>query len=162
MIFIPFVSMRNTIRIDFAECVLQMTGDKEKFKMVNSEIKNTAQSALRDTKSTLRDASNTLGSAISNSSMNNASSSAINEPVSKISDRIESLKDTAQNFANDASPRVKEAYNQVSDVASDLYERASGWLSEGNNKNYGFVAMVAAVGVLGFFLGRGSRSDSEI
>jgi ElaB/YqjD/DUF883 family membrane-anchored ribosome-binding protein len=101
--------------------------------MANSEFKNTAQSTLRDTQK--------MGE--------------------KMGERMDSLKDSADRFASDASPRVKEALNQVSDVAGDLYDRASSWLGEEDNRKYGFIALVAAVGIFGFFMGRNFRSESS-
>ena len=109
--------------------------------MANSEnIKNTAQSALRDTKS------------ISGISGGLASG---------ISDKLDSLRDTAERFSSDASPRVREAFEQVSDVAGDLYDRANSWVGKSNSRKYGMVALVATVGVLAFYFGRGFKSSSS-
>jgi ElaB/YqjD/DUF883 family membrane-anchored ribosome-binding protein len=107
----------------------------------SDNIKSTVQPALRDTKSTLREATHS------------ASSGA--------KEKIDSLKATADRFASDTTPRVREALDQVSEVASDLYNRANSWISQGNNKNYGLVALVATVGILGFVLGHSLNTSSN-
>jgi ElaB/YqjD/DUF883 family membrane-anchored ribosome-binding protein len=118
--------------------------------MANSDMKSSAQSAIRDTKNTLRDASS-----------GESSSSLTSSVTSSISEKFGSLKETAGKFASDASPRVRDAVGQVSDVASDLYSRANTWIGEDTNRKYGIAAMVATVGVLAFFLGRSFSSSSK-
>ena len=75
------------------------------------------------------------------------------------------LRDAKHNLKDqmdEATPLVRETFGRVSDVASNIYGRASGWLKEGNNRNYGFIALAAATGMIGFFVGRGiSRSNSS-
>lgn len=99
---------------------------------------------------------------------------AEHRPEHRPEHRTEHLKDTAssstlrdkkqsgEKFLKEAPPRVREAMDQVSNVASDLYNRTANWLDEGNNRNFAFVALAATAGLIGFFLGRNLRSpDSE-
>lgn len=81
---------------------------------------------------------------------------------SELNEKITSLKDAAERFASDASPKISEAVEQVTDVAEDLYSRASSWLKEDRNRTTGVVALVAVAGVFGFFLGRGARARDHL
>lgn len=103
-----------------------------------ASIENTKSS----TQSTLRDASS--------ESMSSDSATG---------NRMDSVQDTASRFMSEASPRVREAFDQFSGVAGDVYNRAQTWLGQGNNKNYGMIALVATAGILGFALGRSLGSD---
>lgn len=107
--------------------------------MANPEsIKNTATSTLRDTAS---NASSTLRDAAKDTS--------------------HSAMKMGEKFIDDAAPRMREAFDTVSDQASDLYDRANGWLDQGHNRTYSFAAMTVAAGLVGFFVGRGFRSHSS-
>lgn len=72
-------------------------------------------------------------------------------------------KQRGEKLLNEAKPKMRDAYEQVSDTASDLYNRTANWLDEGDNRNFAFVGLAAAAGLIGFFLGRSFRkSDSEL
>lgn len=74
------------------------------------------------------------------------------------------LRDTkhfGEKLLNEAKPRVRETIDQVSDAASDIYNRTSNWLDEGNNRNYAFVGLAATAGLIGFILGRVLRSNES-
>jgi ElaB/YqjD/DUF883 family membrane-anchored ribosome-binding protein len=93
---------------------------------------------------------------MANPELKNASSSIQNASSSILRD----TKQMGEKMVDEASPRVRETIDQVSEVASDLYGKASSWLESGNNKNYAFIGLAATLGVVGFFIGRGLRSDS--
>lgn len=114
--------------------------------MANPEsIKNTATSTLRDAASTASSTASNLRDTARDTSH------SASQAASKMGEK----------FIDDAAPRMREAYDQVSERASDLYDRANSWLDEGNNRTYGYAAMAVAAGVVGFFVGRGFRSNSS-
>ncbi len=80
-------------------------------------------------------------------------------PLREASDKF---RETADRVSSEAGPRVREMMDQASDMAGDFYERASSWLQEGNNRNIGLFALVAAAGLLGFFIGRSSVAGEKI
>lgn len=93
---------------------------------------------------------------MANPELKNATASIQNSSSSILRD----TKQMGEKMMDEATPRVRETIDQVSEVASDLYGKASSWLESGNNKNYTFVAVAATLGVVGFLIGRGLRSDS--
>jgi hypothetical protein len=94
---------------------------------------------------------------MANPELKNATASIQNTSSSMLRD----TKQMGEKMIDEASPRVRETIDQVSEVASDLYGKASSWFETGNNKNYTFVALAATLGVVGFFIGRGLRSESN-
>jgi len=78
---------------------------------------------------------------------------------SSSSSTLRDTKQMGEKILNEASPRVRETIDQVSDVANDLYSKASDWLDQGNNRNYGFIALAATAGVIGFLVGRGFQAS---
>jgi hypothetical protein len=61
----------------------------------------------------------------------------------------------------DAKARLdhtREAFDEVSEMASEFYSRASHWLEGNYGKAVGAVAVLAAVGFLGFYLGKSSNA----
>jgi ElaB/YqjD/DUF883 family membrane-anchored ribosome-binding protein len=108
--------------------------------MANPELKSTAS----DIKST---ANSTLSSV----------NSSVRDTVRETKHMGEQLRDRI----DEATPRVRETIDQFSNVASDLYGRASTWMKTGNNRDYSFIAMAAAAGLVGFFVGRSFRSSSS-
>ena len=94
---------------------------------------------------------------MANPELKNAGSSIPNNSSSILRD----TKQMGEKMIDEASPRVRETIDQVSEVASDLYGKASNWLESGNNRNYTFIALAATLGVVGFFVGRGLRSSSN-
>jgi hypothetical protein len=113
--------------------------------MANPELKNTASDNLNSTKSSMSSNLSSVGSTVRDTIKDNKN-------VSELKDRV----------MDQAGPMVRETIDQVSDVASNLYNKANTWLSTGNNRNYSFIALAAAAGIAGFFIGRGFRNNSMI
>ena len=87
------------------------------------------------------------------------------KPEAKIDSKKEkstTLREASEPRPSEEREMMKDAFGQVSELANDFYGRANNWLSTGNNKNYGFIGLVAAVGIAGFFIGRGLGSKSSM
>jgi hypothetical protein len=78
----------------------------------------------------------------------------------KNSRTLRDAKKFGEKIIDEASPRAREAIEQITDIADDIYGKASDWLSEGNNRNYSLVVLAASAGILGFILGRGVKRDA--
>ena len=95
------------------------------------------------------------------SDLKSSASSNLSSVNSSMRDTVRDAKQMGEKALDDASPRVRETIDQFSEVASDLVNRANTWMKQGNNRNYSFVALAAAVGVAGFFIGRSLSSNSS-
>jgi len=112
--------------------------------MAQSELKSTASSIKSEAKSAV-----------------NSNLSAVK---STVGDTLRDAKSAGEKFLADASPKVREQWEQFQDVAGDFYKKANTWMEQGNNRNYAFLGLAAAVGLAGFFIGRavsGSSSSSS-
>jgi hypothetical protein len=69
------------------------------------------------------------------------------------------LQDSAQRFMTDAKTKALDLVEGVSDTASSLYSQAGDALQSKPGKIAGAAAVVLAAGVIGYFIGRGSRED---
>jgi ElaB/YqjD/DUF883 family membrane-anchored ribosome-binding protein len=81
---------------------------------------------------------------------------------SSVRDTMRDAKNMGEKAMDDTSPRIRETIDQFTDVASDIMNRANTWMKQGNNRNYSYVAMAAAVGVAGFMIGRSMNSSSKL
>jgi ElaB/YqjD/DUF883 family membrane-anchored ribosome-binding protein len=64
----------------------------------------------------------------------------------------------AEETLHDAKERVADAAERARDVAADLYDQAQAWLEESGPRAIGAAAIIAAVGIVGYMIGRNHRS----
>lgn len=95
------------------------------------------------------------------SDLKSSASSTLSSVNSSARDTMREAKKMGEKVMDESSPRIRETIDQFSDVASDLMSRANNWMKQGNNRNYSYVAMAAAVGVAGFLIGKSLRSSSN-
>lgn len=73
-----------------------------------------------------------------------------------------SIREASERFAREAreqTGQVSEMMGGAREKAGEFYDQASTWVSENYGKSIAAVAVLAAVGVLGYMIGRGSRSE---
>ncbi len=82
-----------------------------------------------------------------------------NPGLRSATDAIKDFREELPENVKDGMKKATDIADQASDVASEFYENATTWL----NSNYGRVitgvAIVSAIGVFGYFLGRKSSSN---
>ncbi len=69
----------------------------------------------------------------------------------------ESISSSSRFNSSEFSERARDAFDEASEMATEFYNRASHWLEGNYGKAVGAVAVLAAVGFLGFYLGKSSR-----
>jgi hypothetical protein len=63
----------------------------------------------------------------------------------------------------DTAAKARNAAEETLDTASEYYSQASDWVQENYGKTLGMVGIVAAAGVIGYFIGKNnSRSEFQI
>jgi hypothetical protein len=91
-----------------------------------------------------------------------------NEPFDTVRDqsqnKMENMKDRVRDMSSNVSDRIEDLSSQsrrifgdASERVSDLYDMSSDWVQQ--NRVVTTIALAAVAGVVGFFIGRGSRSD---
>ncbi|OFZ17900.1 MAG: hypothetical protein A2X94_12725 [Bdellovibrionales bacterium GWB1_55_8] len=68
-------------------------------------------------------------------------------------DANESVRDTFE----EAKSKLNRNFDDVSHMATDLYDRSSVWLQDNYGKAIGGAAVVIGAGILGYFIGRNSN-----
>ena len=76
---------------------------------------------------------------------------------STVRDASEKFRERASDLTDSA--RAKEMMDQATDIATDFLNRASTFMQGDSGKVIGLVAAVAAVGFLGYYLGRSSVTN---
>ncbi|OFZ51555.1 MAG: hypothetical protein A2428_04330 [Bdellovibrionales bacterium RIFOXYC1_FULL_54_43] len=73
--------------------------------------------------------------------------------------KSESTLRDARNALKEVQPRFEDAVEDVSRMATDLYEDSSKWLRKNYGKTLGGAALIAAAGIIGYFVGRKSKLE---
>ncbi len=101
-----------------------------------------------------------MANSMSGSEMKDNLRHNVNKATDRTENKVEGIRDTADRLVSDAKPRIQEAFDGVSHQASDLYKNVNDWLSHGQNRTYAMIGLAAVGGILGFFVGRSSKSSS--
>jgi hypothetical protein len=64
-------------------------------------------------------------------------------------------------MSSDVRENAREVMDEAAQMASEFYGRIGGWLNTSPGKTVGVISLVAAVGLVGFYLGRNSMSSSS-
>lgn len=71
-----------------------------------------------------------------------------------------SIRDASERFnRTDARQRASEVLEDASERASEFYDTASTWVTENYGRSLAAVAVLAAVGVIGYMIGKNARTD---
>jgi hypothetical protein len=72
-------------------------------------------------------------------------------------DEVSSARLRTAQMKDKVSDKTRDKFEEASEMATEYYNRASHWLEGNYGKAVGAVAVITAVGFLGFYLGKSSR-----
>jgi hypothetical protein len=77
--------------------------------------------------------------------------------TNSIRDEVSNARLRTAHMKDQVSDKTRDTFEEASEMATEFYNRASHWLEGNYGKAVGAVAVIAAVGFLGFYLGKSSR-----
>ena len=86
---------------------------------------------------------------------------SINKPSKQLHDISESAKEAVDHAIPELRNKVKGIASDTAEQISEVKHQAKGWLQEHPGKLLGFIGVIAAIGTVGYLLGR-NNSTSDL